>query len=485
MMYKMACAAPKMMNNQNECLSLIQRDVFEKANFIVEEIENMNMKNNLYKDQGKSKEFRETHYYSSPYSPQSLVINNLLWSDLAKLWEKGNNEAFLSKNILLPCSNVTELICLLSVLSLPISSVNHQYNRKEGSALEIVNNSNLIIFTNEISETTSNIKKDLMIAQHISKFQNLGEEKITVRDFLINEYYRHETIVTNISSKKINFELLIQIPKGAVPIKGSDYTKIKNITLEKFNTISIETIFYFPNPGKFQQFPPNASVDGIVFAIGEMLDYEVKEKNEIKAENQTLDDILLNGTKKSIIEFLSGLKTIKNDDISKIYHNNEAVIKEYLENDKTFRSIVGPLYKSSLIEIDDSNNYNINNHFDYHPIINARAHLLDKKTSILNVEFKSTYQKFIISLLFKKTFSNKEILRLSYYLILQDRIDEALKIFKKIDKDQSDFPNIEIQYHYISAYLDFYIGYPEFNLAKEICKKYKNLPLSQYIITNF
>jgi hypothetical protein len=508
------CAPPKMMmmmRNQSAAYKKERLDVFSSAG-IPQDIEQINRRNNLYKDNGKSKEYRETHYYSSPYNHHTQVRNNLFWADLAKYWAEGNNQGFLSQNILLPCENITELIFLLSVLSLPLLNVSHHYNRKEGSALEIINNSDVILFTNQIAETTSDITKELMISQHVSKFLlSNTNEKVTAKDFLVNEYYRHETIVTNISSKKVNFELLIQIPQGAVPIKGSDYTRITNQTLEKFNTISIETMFYFPEIGTFTQFPPNASVNGIVIASGEPMNYNVKEKAQINLENQTLDDVLLNGSKKSIIEFLSNLKTIKSLDLDKIYwmlkdvecfnsiisilkekgiydnivwsfgifHKNEEIIKEFLENYELFKYKVGPFYKSSLIEIDDSNNYNINNHLDYHPVINARVHCLDKNTSILNREFKETYQNFIIYLLLQKTISNKDLLRLSYYLILQDRVDDAFKMFKKIDQSHPSFSNLQIQYDYILAYLDFYTGYPEFNQAKEICKKYRNIPLTQ------
>ena len=51
-----------------------------------------------------------------------------------------------------------------------------------------------------------------------------------------------------------------------------------------------------------------------------------------------------------------------------------------------------------------------------------------------------------------------------YYLLLQDRIEDAVVIFKKIPK--SDY--LKLQYDYFAAYLDFYIDYPNFINAREI-----------------
>ena len=58
-----------------------------------------------------------------------------------------------------------------------------------------------------------------------------------------------------------------------------------------------------------------------------------------------------------------------------------------------------------------------------------------------------------------------------YYLILQDRMEDALNIFEKIKKEEIDDnqnKNFKIQYDYINAYLDFCFGYPNFKISKSI-----------------
>ena len=75
---------------------------------------------------------------------------------------------------------------------------------------------------------------------------------------------------------------------------------------------------------------------------------------------------------------------------------------------------------------------------------------------------------------------DKDYLRLSYYLVIQERIEEANRIFKKIKKfENGNFSSFEIQYDYLNAYLDFSIGYPDFKVSRALCKKYKNFPLEK------
>ena len=70
-------------------------------------------------------------------------------------------------------------------------------------------------------------------------------------------------------------------------------------------------------------------------------------------------------------------------------------------------------------------------------------------------------------------------MQLTYYLIIQDRINEALNNFNRIKKEEIDDNNksYKIQYDYTYAYLDFTFGYPEFKIAKSIYNNYKDFPL--------
>lgn len=67
----------------------------------------------------------------------------------------------------------------------------------------------------------------------------------------------------------------------------------------------------------------------------------------------------------------------------------------------------------------------------------------------------------------------------TYYLLLQDRVSEAMDTFWRVDsslflKD----PTLSIQYDYLSAYIDFFTGIDSnFALARNISKKYEEYPV--------
>ena len=74
-------------------------------------------------------------------------------------------------------------------------------------------------------------------------------------------------------------------------------------------------------------------------------------------------------------------------------------------------------------------------------------------------------------------------MRLCYFLILQQRMKEATIIYGKIDKKNiigNKLTSLELQYDYLTAYLDFSNGYPKFEKAKEIMKKYKDIAISSW-----
>jgi hypothetical protein len=74
-------------------------------------------------------------------------------------------------------------------------------------------------------------------------------------------------------------------------------------------------------------------------------------------------------------------------------------------------------------------------------------------------------------------------MRLSYYLILQQRIKDATTVYNKIDKNKligNELSSLELQYDYLTAYLDFSNGYPKFEKARAISKKYKDISISSW-----
>jgi len=101
---------------------------------------------------------------------------------------------------------------------------------------------------------------------------------------------------------------------------------------------------------------------------------------------------------------------------------------------------------------------------------------------------KEIYHRFIKYLLRfpLNNIPTRLLLRLCYYLILQDRIEDSLTIYDKINRkdietQSSNIHSFSIQYDYLTAYLYFYrfneSDTEKLNEIKSICEKYIDFPL--------
>ena len=155
----------------------------------------------------------------------------------------------------------------------------------------ITPNSNLLLFTKEICEAKVELNSKLLISQNlinVSHPNSYGTDD--ENNIMIGDTYTHEVIVTNISNKKIDFDIFIQIPEGSVPLNQTYYTQNHHISLNSFITSSYSTTFYFPNSGKYKQYHPIATKEGIVISIGNPLTYTVNTERVLNVNNNNNEE---------------------------------------------------------------------------------------------------------------------------------------------------------------------------------------------------
>jgi len=488
---------------------------------------------------GIAKEYKERHYYIKEHKYSK--IENPLWLDFAEHILKNKKfDNFLSKYVLYNQIDFNEYLMILSIIGLPIDVIRHNYQAVPNSRLiEISPASNLILFTKELRETQTNLNNKLLISQNvIDELHN--DKNLNTNNCTIGITYNHQTIVTNISNQTLSFQLFIQIPQGAICLNSSYYTNLLKVQLNPYQTTNYSNYFYFPKEGKYQQYHPVACKNSKVISVGTGLSYNVKKeyipskKAEVVENNKYAKDMRVEGKLRNILsddsielkhKLANILKYFENDifndeDITNVlylmkdkdfyskfisilrnrgyYHNiiwgfgfhhkDEQTIKEFLSTVNSLKQDLGYDFESKLYSYSDIDDAKTHPHLEYNPLYNARKHPFGNKnekseTSIANKQLKETYTKFIIDLLPLRQLRIKERLQLAYYLILQDRMDEAFDVFKKIKPEEvenNEYKNYKIQYDYLNAYLDFCFGYPEFKIAKAICDKYKEFPLTHW-----
>ena len=489
----------------------------------------INAKAQIFKEEGKSKEFCETQYYNQVYKNndyKNILRPNHFFADLAQFWSENDsirNIGFKSENILINPENITELIFMLSVLDLEEKTIPQSQNliKDKGLGLTIEANTNFYLLTKEINETqlNSDNKYALILAQMVfEEDKNNNDEEKEPTKFLTNRTYIQKTIVTNISSENINCEILMQIPEGSIPVDSDEYKIIETANISSYKSEIFEQKFYFPQGGMFKQYPASASINDLVIAKSGLKKFEVVSSIQLNKDDITsIDDVLNQGNKKEILEFINKRDVIKEEDLQKIYwmlkdkdfyNKLMAILKkkyifdsniweyssengdinslqEYLLNkgNKEILSSIGHEFDLLFIKLDKTNNAHILNHLDYYPILKNRIFKLPKSKSILTTQLRDTYENYVSYLITLEKINDYEYMRLCYYLILQQRIKEATVIYNKINKKEiigSNLTSLELQYDYLTAYLDFSNGYPKFEKARAIAKKYKDISVSNW-----
>ena len=474
-----------------------------------------------FKNLEKTKEYAERHYFNLKLVEEgcSLIDNNTFWVELAKhLIEKGQEAPFLSSKFIYCTKNHATMLAVLAFIGLPFELGSHNYKNLPGKGLEIQAATNSIIFHKEIKECQSNLKSDLLIAQRFfdptDRYQISDEDpdvkfEKDVDEFIVDKIYGCEVIITNLSVTRQEFQVLYEIPEGAIPVQKNDYTKSSTLAVNTFTTQTLNYSFYFPKNGKFKVYPANISRNGLVLAVAKESVFDVHNERMSK-KLETIDQILAQGSKDDILNFVA-TKNIQNREIFQfkniyyllkdkdfylkliailrkrkiydhttwsfcLYHDDFQTLREFINTPEIINQLK-PIIKYFSNELLTIKNIRL---LEYYPLMNARVHqLFQEKSNILNKEFKIQYHTFLEYLIEVPKMKAEEFLTLIYYLLLQDRIDEAIKIFSRIDpKEIEKCPNIcHLQYDYFMGYLDFYIGYPNFKKAREICEKYLDYPV--------
>ena len=146
----------------------------------------INVKAQLFKEEGKSKEFCETQYYNRVYKntdSKSIIRPNHFFADLAQYWSENNsirNIGFKSDNILIKPDNLTQIIFMLSVLDLEEKTLPQSQNliKDKGLGLTIEANTNAYLLTKEINETELNNdnKYALILAQMVFEADKVNKK---------------------------------------------------------------------------------------------------------------------------------------------------------------------------------------------------------------------------------------------------------------------------------------------------------------------
>ena len=439
---------------------------------------------------GVTQEWAENNYWKLLIAQQdaSLVMPNRFWLDYAQWSGQGS---FVSAHVAEAARTFSEMMLALAVLDLPFPSQAAEIKAAVSpeAVLTLTPSTPLIVFHQSVKPApVDEAGAGLLVSQNFYRADDRyvpqpdGEkiDKFVSGEFLAGVRYGAQVVVTNPTSSTQKLDVLFQIPQGARPASGARVTRSVPLRLEPFRTHTMDVSFYFPQAGSFPHFPVHVARDGRVVAMAPAVTFKVV--NELSVPDTTSWAYLSqHGTEAEVLAFMdaSNVRTLDLDKVAwrlhgsaeffrsvisrlserriwqpTLYaygfvHNDATAIREFLRHEGNLLTEAGPWLRSPLVEINPVDRQ-VYEQLEYSPLVNARAHRLGPDRTILNDRFREHYQRLLSILAHKPALDDADHLAVTGYLLLQDRIEEALQAFAHVKKDAVQ---TSLQYDYTAAWL--------------------------------
>jgi hypothetical protein len=466
----------------------------------------------LYRAPDVTRPYVENNYWHLRNTKHvaALIDANRFWRDFALA---PADQPFFSTNLAEATGNFAEMMFALSVLDLPFAPGEH-VSEVDGSRLTLQAKSPLLLVLKEIVPVKprgARPQSPILVSQNYYRldepYRFEGDQRFDAfitDEFLVDVAYGCRVVVTNPSSSPRELELLLQIPRGAIPVKSGFYTKGRRARLDAFATTSIDYAFYFPETGESPHYPVHVARDGELVAFAEASTLRVvPEPSEV--DRTSWQYVSQNGTDEQVLAYLDAAN-LQRTDLEKIAwrmrdrtlfeqvigrlrerhvysdvlwsygirHQDAGVAREYLRHRNGFIAHCGTALQSPLLTIDPVERHAWQ-HIEYMPLFNARAHRIGKNHRIMNRHFGWQYAAFLRVLGARATLDDADWMSATYYLLLQDRVEDAMTCFARVRPER--LPT-HVQYDYMRAYLDFFSA--DHAIARGIAERYRDYPVLRW-----
>ncbi|MBR4172191.1 MAG: hypothetical protein IKR48_11125 [Kiritimatiellae bacterium] len=449
-------------------------------------LERRNQNRQFYRPPERTKEWVESYWYRRRHAEDTMKIiqPNRFWRDYAEAIAKGKTDSFRSENIIY-AADVDRFSG--TVAALAVSRIG--FEAKEGESV-VFSRSGGSRFVASADRDTLRIERHFF---HSDETNEDGSLKEATDEFVRGRVYTVETIVINPTAKRRYVRVVSQIPEGAFALGGCDTAEDETILLDAYATRVLPRVpFYFPLAEQGIGKVP----DAVALERGKCVGTGGQFVCNVVAESAKRDTtswryVSQKATKEEVLEYLK-TKNLTNVDLTKIgwrFADGEFAkkaldilesrgvycqglwlagfkwkdaydaqrVKEALSRRENVKKLVpqfGPVFKSSLIEIEPEE-ADVFEHKEYWPIINARTHAKGAAATIPNATFAKEYRAFLDVLAAKRELSIKDRLLAAVYLIAQDRIAEAETQIAAVDAADVE---TKMQLDYMKAYLAFAHG---------------------------
>ncbi len=453
----------------------------------------------LFQSVDQTREWAETQYYHVLLQNQNLALvpPGPFWKSLS---ERESLSNFLSDELHFAASNVTEALLALALLDLPLAPA-EVTTAIENGRIVVTSSKPIVVFVESIEEAKKgDDATNLMVGQEIYPLAPGVDASllapVTGQALVKGVGYRASVVVTNPSSVAKTISVLTQVPQGAIPLQGGKVVQSHSLRLEPYSTQQLQYSFYYPQAGEFDHYGAQANVDGSFVASAASSKRRVLDQPE-NVDKAAWSYIAAWGTPDQVLDYLKSHNTQQVDlqliafrmqdkgfyqrcltELTSqgvyapslwaysVRHNDPNRIAEFLSHRDDWTGRLGPYLQSPLLKFDNERRYDFQ-HLDYRPLIVARNHQLGAKRMLLNERLHGHYHRLLERIAYQPRMRDEDRMSMTYYLLLQNRIDEAIALFEKVDASKFDS---RLQYDYFDAYLDFYRG--KYDRAAKIAENY-------------
>ena len=439
---------------------------------------------------GHTRLYRDANYYKhSGKTDESLITLNRFWLDLAA-WD--GQGPFLSAHFNACGRNANEALMCLALLDLPFKAERPDVS-VDGSTLRVKARAPMLLFYKDTRRSDKVAAESPLLMRET--FCPLDEPYRSVNgqqvenpisgDFQPGVAYSASLIVTNPTGIERNLDVLAQIPAGAIPLSGQPATLATTRKIDPYGVLSLDLAFYFPAAGEFPVYPMHVTQDGIILAHGDPRILRVTDQPA--PEDAAAWSVLArDGTPEAVLQRLRtvNLTTIDLGAIlwrladrgfylkvtqllrERLYfspgvsayafqHNDPETIRTYLENAQSVTAL-GPWLDSPLLTVRPRIHHDWET-LEFDPLVNARAHRFGTNPRLTHPAALEHYHAFLDQLAWKPALDANDQLSLTVFLLLQDRVGEALERFAKIDAAKL---SARVQYDYLHAVVLFHQEQP-------------------------
>ena len=310
-------------------------------------------------------------------------------------------------------------------------------------------------------------------------------------ELLAGKVYSTAVVITNISPEQQQLEVLLHIPRGALPASNGFFSRTQLVDLAPFATRRLEYQFYFPRPGTYGHFPVHVGAGGELLAHAGVAHLRAVRRLTSSRDLTSWAYVAAEASMDEVVTFLATANldalplasilwraTVEADFVvllaafrARAYfyeplwaygfrHGHAGAVADYLARTSNASrlctdALLGPTpgwFASPLVTLRGEEGAGSSSaevadvdavvrgvagtyqHLEYSPLVNARAHVLGTKRKIMNAAVSRQYRALLTMLCLKppSAISSADLLATVYHLLLQDRVREALQVFASV-----------------------------------------------------